>query len=263
MNHELAEIDGLLIDLDGTVYIGDHLLPGVADAIASIRRSGLPMRFGTNTTRMPRSALVEGLRTRGLEVTPDEILTAPLAAAALLEKKGLWNVSLYLPEATYEDFSHFTINDEAPQAVVVGDLGQGWNFDTMNRAFRQIRAGADFVAVQRNRYWETAQGLTLDTGAFVVALEFASEREATLAGKPSPAFFQAAADSMGISLGTMAVVGDDLTTDVAGAHACGATGVLVRTGKFRAEDIARSPTQPNMVLDSLAGLPTALGTPHG
>jgi len=263
VEHELAGIDGLLIDLDGTVYLGDRLLPGAADAIESLRRSGIPLRFGTNTTRMPRSAVVESLRTRGLELAADEIFTAPLAASGLLEKRGLWNISLYLPEATYEDFDHFTLNDSAPQAIIVGDLGRGWNFDLMNRAFRQIRGGADFVALQRNRYWETPEGPTLDAGPFVAALEFACGQEATLAGKPSPAFFQAAADSMGIGLSAMAVVGDDVTTDVAGARACGAKGVLVRTGKFRADDLELSGPKPSLVLDSLAGLPASLGAPHG
>ncbi len=263
MEHELAGIDGLLIDLDGTVYLGDRLLPGAADAIESLRRSGIPLRFGTNTTRMPRSAVVEGLRVRGLELSADEIFTAPIAASGLLEKRGLWNVALYLPEATYEDFDHFTLDDAAPQAIIVGDLGRGWNFDLMNRAFRQIRGGAEFVALQRNRYWETSEGPTLDAGAFVAALEFASGQEATLAGKPSPTFFQSAADSMGIGLSAMAVVGDDITTDVAGARACGAKGVLVRSGKFRPDDLERSGPKPDLILDSLAGLPAALGAPHG
>lgn len=263
MEHELAGIDGLLIDLDGTVYVGDRLLPGAADAIASLRRTGIPLRFGTNTTRMPRSALAEGMRTLGLTVEPDEIFTAPLAAAGLLEKWGLWNVSLYLPQATFEDFGHFTIEDQAPQAIVIGDLGSGWSFDILNRAFRQIRDGAEFLALQRNRYWETEDGLSLDAGAFVAALEFASGQEATLAGKPSPPFFQAAADSMGVDLQAMAVVGDDITTDVAGARACGAKGVLVRTGKFRDEDLEFSGPKPNLVLDSLASLPAALVAAHG
>ncbi len=263
MEHELAGIDGVLIDLDGTVYLGDRLLPGAADTIDSLHRSGIPLRFGTNTTRMPRSAVVEGLRARGLDLVADEIFTAPIAASSLLEKRGLWNVSLYLPEATYEDFDHFTLNDTAPQAIIVGDLGPAWSFDLLNRAFRQIRGGAEFVALQRNRYWEASEGPTLDAGAFVAALEYASGRVATLAGKPSATFFQAAADSMGIGLSAMAVVGDDITTDVEGARACGAKGVLVRTGKFRADDLARSGPEPHLVLDSLAGLPAALGAPHG
>ena len=119
--------------------------------------------------------------------------------------------------------------------------------------------GAEFVALQRNPYWDTGQGLALDAGAFVAALEYASGQEAMVMGKPSPAFFQAAADSMGVDLFNMAVVGDDVGTDVAGAQACDAAAVLVRTGKFQEDDLSRSSPKPDLILDSVASLPSALG----
>jgi ribonucleotide monophosphatase NagD (HAD superfamily) len=119
--------------------------------------------------------------------------------------------------------------------------------------------GSEFVALQRNRYWDTGQGLALDAGAFVTALEYATGQEATVMGKPSPAFFQAAAESMEVDLFNMAVVGDDIGTDVAGAQACDAATVLVRTGKFREDDLARGTPKPDLILDSVASLPAALG----
>lgn len=212
----LEDIQGVLLDLDGTVFIGDRLVPGAADAVAALRRGGVPMRFGTNTTRMSRASLVERMHRLGLEIDATEVLTAPLAAASWLEQKGLWHVSLCVPEATHADFGHFTVNEKSPQAVVVGDLGAGWDFGRLNRAFNHIMEGAEFVALQRNRYWDTGQGLALDAGAFVTALEYATGQEAKVMGKPSPAFFQAAAGSMGVDLFNLAVGGDDIGTDVAG-----------------------------------------------
>ncbi len=256
---KLEDVHGVLLDLDGTLFVGDRLVPGAADAVAAIRRGGLPMRFGTNTTRMSRASLVERMQRLGLELEAEEVLTAPLAAASWLEKKGLWNVSLCVPEATHDDFSHFTVNEPSPQAVVVGDLGAGWDFGRLNRAFNHIIEGAEFVALQRNRYWNTGHGLALDAGAFVMALEYATGREATIMGKPSPAFFQAAADSMGVDLFNLAVVGDDIGTDVAGAQACDAAAVLVRTGKFQEDDLSRATVKPDLILDSVASLPSALG----
>ena len=256
---KLEDVHGVLLDLDGTLFVGDRLVPGAADAVAAIRRGGLPMRFGTNTTRMSRASLVERMQRLGLELEAEEVLTAPLAAASWLEKKGLWNVSLCVPEATHDDFSHFTVNETSPQAVVVGDLGAGWDFGRLNRAFNHIIEGAEFVALQRNRYWNTGHGLALDAGAFVMALEYATGREATIMGKPSPAFFQAAADSMGVDLFNLAVVGDDIGTDVAGAQACDAAAVLVRTGKFQEDDLSRATVKPDLILDSVASLPSALG----
>ena len=258
-SEQLEGIEGVLLDLDGTIFVGDRLVPGAREAIAALRRGGLPLRFGTNTTRMSRTSLVERMHRLGVELEPDEVLTAPLATSSWLEKKGLRTVSLFVPEAARTDFAHLTIDDASPQAVIIGDLGPGWDFERLNRAFRHIMEGAEFVALQRNRYWETGQGLALDAGAFVAALEYATGQEATVVGKPSQAFFEAAAESMGVDLVNVAVAGDDIATDVAGAQASGAAAVLVRTGKFREGDLSPGSPTPDLILDSVASLPSALG----
>ncbi len=259
MSEPLEDIKGVLLDLDGTIFVGDRLIPGAADAVDALRRGGLPLRFGTNTSRMSRTALVSRLRKMGLELEPEEVFTAPLSAATWLEKKGLWNLSLCVPEAAHDDFGHFKIDETSPQAVVVGDLGEAWDFTRLNSAFRHIMDGAEFVALQRNRYWDTGEGLALDAGTFVAALEFATEREATLAGKPSPMFFQGAAESMDVEPFNLAVVGDDPGTDMAGAHACDAAAILVKTGRFQDAPLPPGMPAPDLVLDSVAALPAALG----
>ena len=78
----LEDIEGVLLNLDGTIFVGDRLVPGAADAVDALRRAGLSLRFGTNTTRMSRTALVSRLQTMGLELEPGEVFTAPLSAAA-------------------------------------------------------------------------------------------------------------------------------------------------------------------------------------
>ena len=255
----LEDIEAVLIDLDGTIFVGDKLIPGAADAIENLRRGNIPMRFGTNISRMPRTALVERLCEMGLKVELEEVLTAPLAAASWLERKGLWNLALRVGPDTYADFAHFTMNETSPQAVVIGDMGKDWDFTMLNEAFQHIMDGAAFIALHRNRHWDTGTGLALDAGAFVTALEYATKKEAITLGKPSRAFFVAAAKSMGIDLFNMAVVGDDLKTDIEGANACDAASILVRTGKFREDDLYLRETKPNLILDSIASLPTALG----
>ena len=256
----LEDIKGVLLDLDGTIFVGDRLVPGAADAVGALRRGGLPLRFGTNTTRMSRTDLVSRLQEMGLEVEPGEVFSAPLAAAAWLEKKGLWNLSLCVPEAAHADFGHFKVNETSPQAVVVGDLGEAWDFTRLNDTFRHIMEGAEFVALQLNRYWDTGEGLALDAGTFVTALEYATGREATLVGKPSEIFFQGAAESMDVELFNLAVVGDDPRTDVAGAHACDAAAILVKTGHFQEGGaLTSSMPRPDLILDSVATLPAALG----
>ncbi len=246
---------GFLVDLDGTLYEADRVVPGAPEAIARIRELGVPVRFLTNTTRVPRSALVSRLEAMGLPVSLDMVYTAPLAAAAWLRERGRTRVSLCLPPHTIEDFPGFVCTDDRPDAVVVGDLGPAWTFERLNLAFRHVLEGAELVALHRNRYWQTADGLTIDAGAYVAALEYATGAQAVVVGKPSRPMFESAAASMDLSIDQVAVVGDDIQTDIGGAQAAGAMGVLVRTGKFRPEQLDRASIQPDAVIDSIARLP--------
>jgi phospholysine phosphohistidine inorganic pyrophosphate phosphatase len=249
----------LLLDLDGTLYVGNTPLPGALDAVRSLVARGVPRRYLTNTTRRSRHALAAQLNALGFPVAEDELFTAPHAAARWLTRRGVRRVALYVQEATYEDFAAFERDDHAPDAVVVGDLGEAWDFATLDRAFRQLMDGAELVALQKNRYWLTPNGLTLDAGPFVAALEYASGREAVVVGKPSVAFFHLAAASLGVSPERIFVVGDDAEADVAGAQAAGLRGVLVRTGKFREDDLRRSGVRPDCILDSVADVADLIG----
>jgi len=245
---------GLLFDLDGTVYQEGRAIPGAAEALETLRRRGLPFRFTTNTTRRPRATLAARLREMGIPAHPEEILSAPAAAARWLRDRGIRRAQLLLAEATFEEFSGLEIVDRAPEVVVVGDLGEGWTFPLLNQAFRNLMDGAELLAIQRNRYWHTDGGLSLDAGPFVAALEYGSGQTATLVGKPSPAFFAAAARELGLPPERIAVVGDDLESDVAGARAAGMIGVAVRTGKYRPQDEERARQAADAVLDSVAGI---------
>jgi HAD superfamily hydrolase (TIGR01458 family) len=251
--------DGVLLDLDGTVYQEGQAIPGAAEALAALRHAGVPFRFTTNTTRRPRSALAEQLRGMGIPARPEEILSAPAAAAGWLRTQGIRRIHLLLAEATREEFSGFALDDRTPEAVVVGDLGEEWTFAILNQAFRCLMEGAELLAVQRNRYWHTDGGLSLDAGPFVAALEHGSGKTATLVGKPSPAFFAAAARELGAAQDRIAVVGDDLESDVAGARAAGMLGVAVRTGKYRPQDEECARAASDAVLGSIAELPSWLG----
>lgn len=250
--HEPVSAEGLLLDLDGTLYVGDVPLPGAVDAVRALAARKVPCRYLTNTTRRSRRAMATRLRALGFPVAEDELFTAPRAAARWLAEQGVRRIALYVPEATHEDFAAFERTDTGPDAVVVGDMGEAWDFATLNRAFQQLMHGARLVALQKNRYWLTPDGLTLDAGPFVAALEYASGREATVVGKPSAAFFRLAAASLGVGMEHILVLGDDVEVDVAGAQAAGLRGVLVRTGKYREDELRRSGVRPDCILDSIA-----------
>ncbi len=255
----MSRVDGCLLDLDGTITFGGVAIAGADAAISRVRAAGVRVRFGTNTTRYPRSALVEQLASFGIEIEAEELFTAPVAAARWLRSQGAHRVSLLLAEATHEEFAEFERDDERPEWVVVGDLGEAWDYPTLNRAFRAIHAGAGLMAIQRNRTWDPGDGLRLDAGPFIAALEYATGAEAVLVGKPAPAFFATAAASMDVAPERMVVVGDGVENDVGGAHAAGCLGVAVRTGTFRQDDLEALDRPPDGVLDSIADLPAWLG----
>jgi phospholysine phosphohistidine inorganic pyrophosphate phosphatase len=251
-HNEIDRIQGCLIDLDGTVYQEGRAIDGAASAITALRRAGVPFRFATNTTRMPRTALASRLTRLGIPAGPEEILSAPSAAARWLRSRGVERVRLLLARETWGEFEGMTIDERSPQYVVVGDLAEEWTFEVLNGAFRNLmEEGAGLLAIQRNRYWRTVGGLSLDAGPFVAALEYGSGKTATLAGKPSAAFFEAAARELGLPPGRIAVIGDDLEGDVLGARVAGMIGVAVRTGKYRPEDEERIRAAADLVVDSL------------
>lgn len=257
----MRPIGGLLIDLDGTVYQGRTLIEGSDRAIDELREGGVPFLFTTNTSRMSCSDIAASLRGMGLSVDVSEIFSAPVAAARWLRDKGLRRIHLLVADSTREDFAGFEITDERPDAVLVGDLGADFTFERLNAGFRSLRTGARLVAIHRNRFWLTDEGPTLDAGPFVTALEYASRQAATLVGKPSPAFFDAASGLLGIPRERLAVVGDDLETDVQGGRAVGLATIQVRTGKFDQSLLDDSPPErrPDHIVTRLADVPSLLG----
>jgi HAD superfamily hydrolase (TIGR01458 family) len=254
----LAPIRALLLDLEGTVYQNGRPIRGAPEALQTAARRGVPFVFVTNTTSRPRSVLARELDAMGLPGDVSRIFTAPRAARQHLLAKGIRRAHLLLRESLREDFDGIEAADSGAEAVVLGDLGEAWTFERLNRAFRLLLEGAELVALARNRYWRGPDGLMLDTGPFVAALEHASGTRATLVGKPSPEFFAAAIASLGVAAADAACAGDDLESDVGGAQAAGLRGILVKTGKFRPSDLERSRVTPDAILDSIADLPELL-----
>lgn len=228
-------IGGVLLDIGGVLYVGDRTIIGARTALDGLRDAGLPLRFLTNTTSSPKRAVLEKLARMGLAIEPDELFTPAVAARDWLAAHGLtpW---LLVADPLLEDFPE--LRDE-PNAVVIGDAGPGFTYDALNRAFRLIMEGAPLIALARNRYFMQPDGLTLDAGAFVAALEFAAQVEATVLGKPAPAFFAAALASMDCTAGDAVMIGDDWESDINGAMEAGLGGILVKTGKYTEGDEAK------------------------
>jgi phospholysine phosphohistidine inorganic pyrophosphate phosphatase len=254
-----TNVRAVLLDLEGTVSEAGRAVDGAAAALAALDRRGIPFAFVTNTTSRPRRRLADELSAMGLPGDPERIFTAPAAGRAFLLERGWRLAHLLVRDSVREDFAGIESEDVAPQAVVLGDLGEETTFERLNRAFRLLLGGAAFVTLARNRYYRGPDGLLLDQGAFVAALEYATGLEAILVGKPAPEFFARALESLGVPPREALMVGDDIESDVAGAQGAGIRGALVRTGKFRAAELERARVAPDFVLDSVAGLPGLLG----
>ena len=247
---------GVLFDLDGVIFQGERLIPGAEDIIHKLQAVKIPYRFITNTTRMTKNNLVNMLGKMDFSVIPEEIFAAPHAAVKYCKLKGYKYISLIVPdEEMKEDFSFFELVDEKPEAIVVGDMGKLFTFELLNRLFLNIINGAELIAMHKNRYWNSGDGLTLDLGAFISALEYAAGKSAVIVGKPDPNLFKLAVYDWGFSENLIYVVGDDLDGDIGGAHNARMKSVLVKTGKFRAESLERSEIKPDYIINSVADLP--------
>jgi HAD superfamily hydrolase (TIGR01458 family) len=255
------QVRGLLIDLDGTVTEAQSLVPGVPQAFDFLRVRDVPYRLVTNTTSKPHSSILTKMQSLGLDLSPETIITAPIIGREYLLKRGLTRCYPLLKDWLREDLRGIEFVEHSPQAVLVGDLGDELSYGALNGGFRfLLDMKVAFVTLARNRYFRGNDGLCLDVGATVAALEYAAARTAVLIGKPAREFFLIACQSMGVAPEETIVVGDDLEADIGGALSAGCAGVLVRTGKFRPEQLEAPSIRPDGVIDSLADLPDLLGS---
>ena len=250
----------LLIDLDGVIYQGDRIISGALETLDWIRRHDIPHLFVTNTTSRSRDALLDKFEQLGFSAARDELMTPIVAATRHLDAHGLRRVALFVPEAAQAEFTAVEAVardcEGEVDAVVIGDLGEAWDYPTLNQAFRLLmrEPRPRLVALGMTRYWRAADGLRLDVAPFIKALEHAASCEAWVAGKPAPAFFESSLAMLDCAAGDALMVGDDIVADIDAAQQCGIRGVQVRTGKFRDADLDGD-IEPFALLDSFADLP--------
>ncbi|MFE2984932.1 HAD-IIA family hydrolase [Streptomyces sp. NPDC059262] len=259
-------IRAVLIDIDGVLTVSWEPLPGAVEAMERLRAAGLPLALVTNTTSRTRASICSRLADAGFPVAVDDILTAPAVTAAHLREHHPGARCLLLNAGDIqEDLAGVTLVEPEAHAdvdvVVVGGAGDEFGYTALNRVFHHLQRGAHLVAMHRNLYWRTADGLDLDTGAFLLGLERAARVEASVTGKPSEAFFAAALAHLGADASATLMVGDDIESDVLAAQRSGITGVLVRTGKYLPETHRSAEGTPDHVLDSFAALPDLLERP--
>jgi HAD superfamily hydrolase (TIGR01450 family) len=281
LREALRGVRGLVLDADGVIVLQGQPLPGSIEAIRRLEERHFPFRVVTNFSQLHRETLAGWFAKGGLTIAPDRIITATSATAAYTAARhpGRPLFVLAAADARREfDGQRLATPDEADAmspgavgAVIIGDAGDDLSYTNLDIAFRLVRGGAELLAMHRNPWWLTPKGETLDAGAFVVGLEFATGQPARTLGKPSPVVFRQAAAGLAADLGErvarghFAMVGDDPRADVAAAQRVGLRGILVLSGKTNRADLeragrtARRPSRgPDAIAPTLADVVAAL-----
>ena len=244
--------------MDGVLHVSGNPLPGAAGAVRRLRADGHRLRFVTNTTTRSRARLADELRRARIEVDDSEVQTTADAAVTALRGK---RVLALVMQALVGDLDGIELVGESADAVLVGGADETpetnlvFSYMNLARAFAELELGAELYCLHRNRWWQTARGPLLDAGAFVAGLEYAAGVEATVIGKPSPSYFTAACEALDADPQLTWMVGDDLESDIAGAQAMNMRTVLVRTGKFRPDEVEASRIRPDAIVSSIGALP--------
>src|SRR5512132_917090 len=226
----------ILLDVDGVFHVSGRPIDGAGDAVKRLREDGHRLRFVTNNTTRSRADLAEDLRALGVELEDEELETTTRAAARVLAGKRVLALTMAAIRSELEGVQ--LVGDEA-EAVLIGgadetdESNRVFSYMNIARAFAELEAGAELFCLHKNRWWQTSRGPLLDSGAYVAGLEYAAGVQATILGKPSPAFFGAALEALDADAERTWMVGDDLDADIAGAKSSGLKAILVRTGKFR------------------------------
>jgi len=255
---DFTHIKGIMFDLDGVLYVGSAPIDGAIKAVQQIRDAGHVCRFVTNTSTLSLASLQKKLRGLGFDVQQSEIFSAPQAALHMLKQQANPVCRFLLADDVKQDFQQFQQSDTEAQWIVIGDIGNAWTYAMLNEVFQCVMRGARILAIHKNRFWQTEHGLQMDIGAFIDGLEYATNTQATMIGKPSADFFSAVLSDMQLPPEQLLMIGDDIDADVGGAQASKIGGVLVRTGKYRQTYADNSAIQPKVTIDSIADLPKLL-----
>jgi HAD superfamily hydrolase (TIGR01458 family) len=252
----MMQIQAVLLDIDGTIMIGNEPIPGAAEAIRYLQDRKIPYRYVSNGTRKSGKNVLKKLERLGVWVSIDEICTPAMAAIQYLQEKNINACNLLVTGDLMNDFHDAGIDhDQKANTVVIGDAGDRFTYETMNAAFRSLMRGGELIALEKDRYWKDIDGLSLSAGPFVSALEYGTGCKAVIMGKPSPIFFSSAMRGFGVDKAHVVMIGDDIMTDVKGAQDAGLLGVITFTGKFRPGETEGGKVIPDISINSIAELP--------
>lgn len=253
----LHAVRGFLLDLDGTVYMGEHLVDGALAFMALLRERGLPCLFLTNNSSKDAAQYVAKLARLGLPVPASQILTSGDATASYLAERQrgarVYVVGTPALEAEFQTRG-FVLSNAAPDYVVLG-FDTTLTYAKLWQLCDFVRAGVPYVATHPDFNCPTETGFMPDIGAMIEFVAVSTGRRPDLVvGKPNRLIAEQAAARLGLPLSSLCMVGDRLYTDIALGATAGMAAVLVLSGETQAGEVAGAPHAPTAVFENLGGL---------
>jgi HAD superfamily hydrolase (TIGR01458 family) len=251
-----SDLQAILFDLDGVLYIGDHIIDNADRTVKQLQQFGHRIAGVTNTTTQPRRAIAEKLQEMGIPIPESSIYTPAALANRLIGNK---KAALFVQHSLLEEFGSIRQSTTDPDYIVMGDIGgEGYPPETLRAIFEMVMEGAEVLALHKNRFWQKPDGLHLDLGVFVAAIEYATGEDAIVLGKPSVQFFHGICRELDVLPEQTLMIGDDIESDIGGAQKAGLKTVLVETGKYREAFVKQTGIKADLVIPSVADLTDAL-----
>lgn len=249
---------GYIFDLDGTVYLGEQLIPGADEAIAALRQRGDQVVFLSNKPIATRESYVKKLNRMGIPVNLEDVLNSSLVAARYLqslchprEKVLVVGEEPICKELIQHGISLTEDPEEARYVLLSWD--RGFTYEKLTRVFQAWMKGAEVIASNPDRTCPTEKGLLPDTGGIIGALEGVTGKPIQqVVGKPSSLMAEVAVEQLGVDSASCFVVGDRLETDIRMGNQAGMTSVLVLTGVSTREEAYTSCDRPRYIVESIA-----------
>jgi NagD protein len=252
-------LKGVIFDLDGTVYLSDHLIPGARQVIEQLRGRGHRMVFVSNKPLQSRTDYAAKLTRLGVPTHPDDVINSSLVLTRYLSREmpGATVFAIGEPPLLEELAGGFRLSEDPDEIeVVIASFDRTFDYRKLNIGFQALRRGARFFATNADATCPVAGGEIPDAAAVIGALEGCSKRKVELVvGKPSPLIVEVALEQLGLPAGECLMVGDRVETDILMGHRAGMITALVLTGVTRRADLAHAPAQPDYVLESIAEVP--------
>jgi len=252
----MGEIKGLLIDVDGTLCLGDKVIPGTAEIIDSVRRSEIPFLVLSNNSSMSSTEYLEKLHKMGFKLEKKDVLTATQATIYYLNEK--YPNAKIMPigmKGFIEELRENGINlvDSSPDIVLLA-YDKTINFEKLNRASHYIKKGSIFLATHPDLLCNSADGYDIDIGAFIMILEEATGIKATIIGKPEKTMAYLSIKVLEMPSENIAVIGDRMYTDIAFAKNNNMQSILVLSGETQIKDLENAEYKPDYIIDSILNL---------